>query len=162
MADMPQKAEDFNKLAWKSAQSGNYSKALELISLALKSCPDDWSYMTSKGYFLRQLKLFDEAEVLLRNTISDSHGSANFFAWTELGLLYRDTEEFERAAVCFLESLKQHNDVNVYTLLASVQMQFDQVAALASVEEALAIEPSWEEAIQIRQNALAFIRQVNE
>jgi len=138
-----------------AADSGDYVTALLLIDRAIKEDPYHIRYPVTKGSFLRVLRRFDESEELLRQSISTF--SVNYVAWTELGLLQRDTNGFEAAAFCYEQSIRQREDFNVYTLLANVQLAFDPRCALLNAEHAIKLNPDWDEAIAIRDRARSLI-----
>ncbi len=137
--------------AWNAIWAGDLTEALALINLAIQIELNDLSFLVTKAHVLRLLNRFNESEHILRTCIANS--STNYFAWTELGLLNRDNDEWEVAEFCFEKSLEQKADFNVYTLLASVQLLTDPSKALLSAEKALELKPGWAEAVEIRDRA---------
>ncbi len=142
--------------AWNLAEQGDYARAVRLVDRALKLRPTWSKPWVVKGHFLREAKRFDESEAVLRKALGIK--CADHYAWTELGLLFRDRELFQKAAFCFRRSLEIRPDFNVYTLLANVELTFDPASAVANAEKALKLKPGWHEAIRIRDSGKRLMR----
>ncbi len=104
----------------------------------------------------REWGKFQESEDAIRKGIDLA--PCGSYAWTELGLLLMDRKLFKKAADCLRKSVQLRPDFNTYTILAAVEFTFDVDAALLDAERALEINPDWDEAMQVRDDAQKAIK----
>ena len=147
--------------AWDYADKGRISEAIDEMSKAIEVQPTVAVYWVAQGDLMREAKRFEEAERAIRRALELEPKSAA--AWGEYGLLFRDQGFAAKAAFCFELSLQTRPDFNMYTLLAIARLAFDAKGALAAAEAALRLEPTWDEAVAVRDQALRTIaRSENE
>ena len=140
-----------------AANIGDWASAVERMDEALQLRPAFVPYWVSKGHFLRQWLKFGRAEDAIRKAIAINPRAC--YAWSELGLLFKDRRLFKEAADCLSQSVQLRPDFATYTVLADVELSFDPSAALRDAEKALELNPSWEEAERIRDIALRRIEE---
>ncbi len=137
---------------------GKHKDALCLLDQAIEIEPEDHIILVYRGRVLASLERYDEAEHSFRRSLEIRDDLV--YAWNELGFLLKDRERYEEAAECLRTSVSLEADYNTYTMLASVEMMFDKVAALSNAQKALKINPDWDEAIEIRDEAIAAIASI--
>lgn len=141
--------------AVEAEQSGDFGKAVDQMKNALHLCPRCVPYWVSLGNLYRLMLKFQESEEAIRKGIEiDSSAS---YAWSELGLLYRDKRSYEKSAEYLMTSVQLRPDFSTYTVLAAVVLMFDADAALLHAEKALELSPDFDEAIEIRDAAKRII-----
>ena len=82
----------------------------------------------------------------------------DFEVFLHLGLIHYHMEEYKEASKYFRKALKIHPRFTTYTLLANAELTFNPKKSLKSAEAALALNPKWDEAINIRDKALKLIK----
>ena len=143
--------------ASKLNSEGNHSDALCLLEQAIELRPRDPILLVYRGRVLHALARFGEAERSFREALHIDRGLC--YAWSELGLLLMDCKRFEEAAECLQESANLKRDFSTYTVLANVQLAFDAHSALMNAQKALELNPNWDEAAEVRDEAKGLIEQ---
>lgn len=136
---------------WEFADANDWTRAIDCVDAAIQINPTVAVCWVTKGQFLRESKSFEAAESALKKAIEID--PAAYCAWTELGILFRDMDLYEQSAECLRESVSLHPDFNTYTILANVELTFDPEAALSDATLALELNPDWDEAIHVRDEA---------
>jgi tetratricopeptide (TPR) repeat protein len=155
------KAQGYTELAHAAEEAGDFARAVSWIDKAMQLRPDFVPYRVSRGMFLRQWLRFDESEHEIREAIKLAPSAS--YAWSELGLLYIDrgfhehSRFFEQAAEYLRKSSQLRPNYSVLTVLARVELMFDPETALLDAQRALALNPNWDEAMQVREAARAAI-----
>ena len=142
-----QKAYDLFQESWKEAEKNEMQLALELINEAIEISPRCSLYWTTKAQFVLELGNLEEARSTAQ--VATDLDSGNAHAWALLGEVHGLLGQSESAASCLLEAVRLEPDHVNYTLLASVQAEYDPEAAMQSAQKALQINPNWDEATRI-------------
>ena len=145
------KAHDFYGAAWDAADNEDLDEAINQIDKALYLRSTAVAYQVSKALFLRDAKRNKEAMHILEEVIRRSDRCTD--ALMLKGLMMRDMGRFEDAAQCFSQAAKIQPGKEVFTLLASVELEINPIKAVKSAEKALLHDQNWGEAIEIRSEA---------
>jgi tetratricopeptide (TPR) repeat protein len=145
------RADDLYSLALEKHNKHLHDDALSLINQAISLNPSDTKLWSLKGSALRDLERFSEAESVIRTAIDKNQ--RNHHAWCLLGIIQKDNGEFEKAADSFKKSLRLRKDVGTYTLLAAAERRFDLISSIKHAQNALELDPEWEEAKAILKSA---------
>ena len=148
------------RTAWDLAESGDLSGAIVEMDQALLALPDSAKHLTTKGHFQRENGDLEAARTTLERAVELDATYHN--GWTELGRTYEALHWLEPAAVCYTKSAKIRPSAWVYTLLGNCQLHFAPEQALKTIEKALKIDPNWEDAIEVRRDALRALRSEEE
>jgi tetratricopeptide (TPR) repeat protein len=144
------------------SESGDVAEALRVFDQAATISPVDRVVKYLRATCLIDLGREAEAESTLREAISDARAPAptsrlSAQMWLLLGLILREKGMPQEAAGCVTKALQfdvpGNALVQALTLLANCQLHFDISAAAESAERALEIDPSWEEATKMRDEA---------
>ncbi len=149
--------------AWKAFKSGDSTGALSYLDTAVSLASDaatKSAYLATKGGFLNRLGLPERAIVLCEEAVTLV--PKNYHAWSQMGLAFLRLERYEDAARCFSEVVRLQPNHGLYTLLARAQVEFDPMAALKSAEKALELQPSWDEAVRVRELAQRRVGELNK
>ena len=77
--------------------------------------------------------------------------------WNQLGICYKRLGSFVKAGAYFLKASDVDANKNSLTLLAACQLHFFPQGALLHADKALAIDPNWDEARDVRKQALEIL-----
>ena len=128
-----------------------FEEALRLIDQVLELRPKSGNSWALRGRALYQLG--DLPEAIASSEKSVELKPSCHHAWATLGLVHRDNMQFERSASCFQPAADLSEDKSILTVLAAVEYQFDPESARRHAEEALALDPDWDEARAILKTA---------
>jgi tetratricopeptide (TPR) repeat protein len=142
------------------SSKGNHSEALALLERALEFNRMDKMVLVYHGRVLTALRRYDEAEHSLRAALGVDGTFSH--AWNQLGMLNEDQGKFEKAAFCYEQSVKSAPTVEILTMLANVQSAFDPQKAADNADRALSIDPNWDEAQAVRDNARAQLKRLGK
>lgn len=133
------------------SKEGNYEEALKLIQKAIDLFPNATVFWTFKSEYFFEMKNYEDALKCVDKAIELK--DRNFHAWSLKGAIYEGLKDYELSAEAFQKSLEIKQDFNIYTLLANVQMNFDLKSAICNASKALKLNPEWDEAKNILNQA---------
>jgi tetratricopeptide (TPR) repeat protein len=129
----------------------DFNEALRLIDRVLEARPSSSNSWALKGRALYELGNLSEGDLASKKSIELN--SACHPSWITLGLIHSDRQQFEHAASCFKHAAEIDPDKSILTLLAAVEYEFDPASARRHAREALDIDPQWDEAKRILDEA---------
>lgn len=145
------KAHEFYCAAWDAIDNEDFDEALHQIEKALSLRSTAVEYHVSKAHILRYSKKIKDALHILEEVIRKTDRSTD--ALLLKGLIMSDMNRFEDAAHCYSQASEIQPGKEVYTLLASVELEINPTQALKSADKALLYDKNWEEAIEIKNEA---------
>ena len=152
--NIDQFADKYAKLAWQAFREGDFGQTMVAIDNAIAHASGDLlrsAYLAAKGGFLRRFNRVEEAKSVLND--ATQLVPRNVFALSELGLLSLQEEDYREAEKCFTTVVEATPSAASYTLLAASQLLANPSAARRNAEQALALDPDWEDAKVVRAAA---------
>ena len=147
--------------ACNAQEKGDTNAALSEIDIAISMEPSESVasvYWAMKGYWLHELSRNEEAKHA--GEVAVELAPRVFLGWIVLGFANRYLGCDEEAAHAFREAVIRRPDPSLYTLLAEAELSFSPDAARDDAARALALDPSWDEAHRIYDQATEQIRRL--
>jgi len=90
----------------KSSKENNYTKALALINKINKNDSLYFSYLSSKSYYLLQLKKYDDVVKVADEGINANHQKPKVFFYTNKGIALTNLKKYDEAINTYNKALK--------------------------------------------------------
>jgi len=133
-------ARKLNDLALERERAGSMHEANTLYLEALKADPADVEISNNLGHSLLLVGAPDAARKVLFHTISLRPDRAA--AWSDLGRVYADIQDFDRAIACFLNTWQfSRNQERTLTYFAELSQNDDDPNVREALRRTL-LEPS--------------------
>lgn len=162
MADSPEHVWELLEHGMELSEGGDVAEALRVFDQAAAIHPEARAVKYLRATCLLDLGREAEAEAAVREALSGSGSTPptsrqSAQMWLLLGLILHQKGEPRGAAMCLMKAFEFDVPPNTlaqsWTMLAHCQMHFDVHAAAESAERALEIDPAWDEAVNIRDDA---------
>lgn len=142
--------------SWNSLGTNDFSDALREIEQAIALRPENALYHFAKGNVHCKSGAYRAAE----DSYKHAHGLRQ--QWTDplraLGGMAYDRNLFDEAKRWYEAVVKIEPQVDALTLLANIYLNEDPELAWMHASHALTLDPTWEEAIALRDEALEKVR----
>ncbi len=139
-APNPQEAARLNNLGVAYMNQQLFEKALKAFEQAAAADPGLEVTTVNRGVALLNLQRVDEAKALLEKAVKDNPDDAH--AWYNLGLLAKNTGDFDAAITDFHHVPDSSDDADTWYFLGSVYVQAKQTErAINAFRQALLIDP---------------------
>ena len=145
------KATDYLDQAWKFVDEEDFEAALISIEKALEISPKHWYLWATKARILEESGRYADADDAARTSLRFDDTQPR--VWNILALLAFKECKYNEAIEAFKKSLELEEDFGTLTMLASAELNLDPHKALFHANRALEINPDWEEAQKIRDEA---------
>jgi len=155
-----EQAHEHFKKAWDYDDAGDCDRALLEFDAAARLAPEIPVYLAAKAQYLVNQKRYSEA----RETVSMAIkvGPRYAPAWFVLGLIELKNRRYRESANAFLKAAEYRPTHQTYTMLAGVQLELDPHEALQSAKKALELNPDWDEAQTVLEEAKRRIQSVKK
>jgi tetratricopeptide (TPR) repeat protein len=139
------------KAAHQEMMNGNLDYALTCINQLIAQSSEKVNCWHTKGLILEELKRFPEAiEAYRRAHQLNPNWQKPILS---LGLIYYDLNEFALARDYLKKSIAIKPGVVALTILSNLELNTTPEKALQYAEMALELEPNWDEALHLRDEA---------
>jgi tetratricopeptide (TPR) repeat protein len=143
-------------MAFKAYDSGHLEQALDLVEQAIEGNPKHWYLWATKARYLEELGRFEESKTAFKGSIDLNNNQA--ITWSMLAGLYYDEENFQDCAHCCRSALEIEENYTTLTILAGAEIQTGEIEnALKHANRALELNPDWDEAESMRDQALRIL-----
>lgn len=139
-----------------AAESGQLTTALSFIDLAIRLRPNNPHYHLKRGRLLEKSRHFSEAvaEYLRAAELKPKWDEP----WAAIGLLHFRNKQYGEARPALEMSVNLSPSADVFTMLSCILLNENPEKSLMYADQALELDPTWEEARNLRQDALSKLR----
>ena len=133
----------------------NFKLALSYVDQALSIKPFVARYRRLRGMIYEEIGQPDLAEIDYLMAVGIRPDWPKGLC--SIGMFYYEKQEYGKANKYFFISSELEPDPEVFTLLANINLNENPETALKFAEKALILRPDWEEAVNLRADALKIL-----